>query len=123
MAAGYISNGQCVQNLNMAAQLFCAEFPKQVATGTTPVTYTCAVNGTAGGVILQPISGATAGTAYTVAPTYSTCDTDTFPSPVKVGQDIIPVVNTIFTAALGASAVIWGLRKVYERLWGESQRM
>lgn len=117
MPAGYVSNGYCVPTLLEAAQLACAEFPRVVSTTTTLVTYSCQTTGTAGGFIIRPWSGGTAGTATTITPAYATCDTDSFNAPRQIGGDIVPALNTLFAATFAALAVIWGVKRVYQILW------
>lgn len=116
MTTGYLSNGQCLPTLQQAAQHFCAQFPRTVSTGDVPVTYSCAVSGDTGQVIVASQVGANTGSASFFTPYYATCNPDTFRMRSS------PFDLTVSEGALVASAVVatwalaWGLRQLVRAL-------
>lgn len=116
MTTGYLSNGHCLPTLQQAAQHFCAQFPRTVSTGDVPVTYSCSVSGTTGGVILTSQVGSAAGSASLVEPYYATCNVDTFrirSSPFDLG---VTEGALVASAVVATWALAWGLRQLVRAL-------
>lgn len=116
VSAGYLSNGQCVATLQLAAQHFCAQFPRTVSTGEVPITYSCAVSGTTGRVILASQAGSVEGSASVVDPYYAACDTETFSirsSPFDLG---VTEGALVASAVVATWALAWGLRQLVRAL-------
>jgi len=110
MAAGYLSNGQCVASYQAAAQQFCAQFPKVVSTGSDPVTYSCSVVGTSGEVLLAAQVGQTNGGSSQFTPYYATCNTETFnnqPWALSVSDAV-----DVSWLVVGVWAIAWASRQV-----------
>ena len=116
MTTGYLSNGNCHASLQIAAQHFCAQYPQTVSTDGTPVTYSCAVNGTNGGVIIASQVGNATGTASFVTPYYANCEIESF--GVRSGPfDLSTTEGALVGSAVVATwALAWGLRQLVRAL-------
>ena len=112
MAAGYLSNGQCVTSLQLAAQHFCGQFPRTVSTGAEPVTYSCAVMGNTGQVLVAAQVGTQTGGYSQFTPYYGTCDTTTFKPRTGPWDLSVPEASLIAAAILG----VWGIAVCWREL-------